>query len=307
MQEHTLTVSPEDANLRLDVFIFNFSQRDKLGLSRTFIQGLIEAGNARINSLAVTKPHHKIKSGDEIKLAFEEKKPRLVGSENIPLEIVYEDDDVAVINKPIGLVTHPAPGNYEHTLVNALLHRFEKLSDINPERPGIVHRLDKDTSGLLVIARNNASHLSLVQQFAKHSIKRRYIAVVSGKMEFDEGVIEIPIGRHPRKRKNMAVGFGKGSKEAKTIYRTLKRRDDFTLVELEPFTGRTHQLRVHLAFIGHPVAGDMKYGKPTTVFKRLCLHARLIGFIHPRTGKYIEFSCDVPAEFLEYFKNNALK
>jgi len=302
MQEYTFIVSRQDTNIRLDIILFNLFKRDVLGFSRTSIQGLITSGNVRVNGISVVKPHHKIKSGDEITVAFEKKKPRLTGPENIPLEIIYEDQDIAVINKQIGLVTHPAPGNYEHTLVNALLYHIKKLSDINPERPGIVHRLDKDTSGLLVIAKNNAAHLNLTQQFTQHTIKRRYIAVVFGKMEFDENVIEIPIGRHPYKRKNMAVGFGKSTKYAKTFYHTLKRRDGFTLVELEPFTGRTHQLRVHLAFIGHPILGDVKYGK-LTVFKRLALHARLIGFIHPRTGKYVEFSCPVPPEFSDLFEH----
>ena len=302
MQEYTLIVSSQDANARLDVLLFNFFKQGNLGFSRTFIQGLIGRGDVRVNGKPVVKPHYKTKAGEEIKVSFEEEKPFSAGPEDIPLEIIYEDDDIAVINKQVGLVTHPAPGNYEHTLVNALLHHIKGLSDINPERPGIVHRLDKDTSGLLVIAKNNAAHLNLTQQFAKHTIKRKYIAVVSGKVEFDENVIEIPIGRHPYKRKNMAVGFSKSTKYAKTLYHTLNRTEDFSLLELEPFTGRTHQLRVHLAFVGHPIIGDVKYGRHT-VFKRLALHARLLGFIHPRTEKYVEFSCPIPPEFLKIFKN----
>ncbi|MFA5155887.1 MAG: RluA family pseudouridine synthase [Candidatus Omnitrophota bacterium] len=298
MQEYTLTVSEQDVGSRLDIFLFEFSKRDNIGLSRTFIQKLIENGNVSVNGVVVNKAKHKMKLAEAVRVSFEEHKQSSAAAEDIPLEIIYEDDDLAVINKPIGLVTHPAPGNYEHTLVNALLHHIKKLSDINPERPGIVHRLDKDTSGLLVIAKNNASHLNLAQQFAKHAIKRQYAAVVFGKMEFDENIIEIPIGRHPYKRKSMSVGFGKSTKYAKTLYRTIKRGKEFTLVELEPFTGRTHQLRVHLAFIGHPIIGDIKYGKHT-VFKRLALHAKLLGFTHPRTGKYLEFSCPVPKEFGE--------
>ena len=215
---------------------------------------------------------------------------------NSSIKIVYEDDNIIVINKPAGLVVHPAPGNYEHTLVNALIYCFKNLSDINPQRPGIVHRLDKETSGLLVIAKNNTTHLALARQFAKHSIKRKYIALVKGKMEFDEDIIELPIGRHPRRRKNMAVGFAKGTKYAKTHYRTLKRKEDCSLLELEPFTGRTHQLRVHLAFIGHPILGDAKYGKGNGS-KRMCLHAKYIGFLHPSSGKFVEFSSDTPSEF----------
>ena len=198
---------------------------------------------------------------------------------------------------------HPAPGNYEHTLVNALLHHFKNLSDINPQRPGIVHRLDKETSGLIVVAKNNSSHLTLAAQFAKHSIKRKYIALVRGRVEFDENVIEVPIGRHPLKRKNMAVSFKENAKQAKTRYRTLKRGEDFSLLELEPFTGRTHQLRVHLAFIGHPILGDSKYG-PGNKFSRMALHAKYLGFLHPKTGKFMEFSSETPKEFKEFVIKN---
>lgn len=296
MKEIILKTNPLDANKRLDILIFSRANEYKLGYSRTFIQGLINSGKTTVNELRVTKPHYKVKENDEIKICIEEKKSSLPGSENIPLEIVYEDEDIAIINKQAGLVTHPAVGNYEHTLVNALLFNFKKLSDINPERPGIVHRLDKDTSGLLVIAKNNAAHLNLAQQFAKHTIKRKYIAVVYGRVEFDENIIEMPIGRHPYKRKNMAVGLGKNIKYAKTFYRTLRRSDNYSLVELEPFTGRTHQLRVHLAFLGHPIIGDVKYGKKNG-FTRMLLHAKYLAFIHPRTGKFMEFSCDVPKEF----------
>ncbi len=170
--------------------------------------------------------------------------------------------------------------------------------DVNPQRPGIVHRLDKETSGLLVIAKNNASHLALSRQFAKHTVKRKYIALVKGKIEYDENVIELPIGRHPYKRKKMSAGFGRKTKYAKTYYHTLKRMKDSSLLELEPFTGRTHQLRVHLAFLGHPILGDTKYGS-NNEFIRLALHAKSIGFLHPRTGKFVEFSSETPVEFSE--------
>lgn len=298
MHEYNLVVTEAEENLRLDLFILNFSKAQGLGYSRTFIQKLINDGLVSVDSIVVAKPHYKVKSEEEVRIRLEEEKVRTVESENIKLDVVYEDKDLAIINKPIGLVTHPAPGNYEHTLVNALLYRFKELSDINPDRPGIVHRLDKDTSGILVIAKNNVAHLALTEQFADHSIKRRYIAVVSGKVEFDEDVIEIPIGRHPENRKSMAVGFGKNTKYAKTIYRTLKRGDKYSLLELEPFTGRTHQLRVHLAFLGHPIVGDTKYGK-NDKFKRLLLHAKSLGFIHPRTHKFVEFSSALPKEFME--------
>jgi 23S rRNA pseudouridine1911/1915/1917 synthase len=295
MAEYVLKVSAEQAGMRLDVFLAQFSDSNNLGLSRTFIQKLIRDGKVILGDSPQLKPHYKVKSGDRLKVIIEEKKSGILRPENIPLDIVYEDEDLAIINKPAGLVVHPAPGNYEHTLVNALLYHFKSLSDINPQRPGIVHRLDKETSGLLVIAKNNFAHLALSKQFAKHTIKRKYIAVVKGKMEFDENVIELPIARHPVKRKNMSVGFGQNSKYAKTRYRTLKRTKDFSVLELEPFTGRTHQLRVHLAFLGHPVLGDTKYGR-NNEFKHLCLHAKSLGFIHPRTEKFVEFTSDTPEE-----------
>ena len=303
MQEYILKVSPELSGMRLDLFILQSSKEDNLGLSRTFIQRLILEGKVTLKGSSLIKPHYKVKPNDEFKLSIEDKKADTLKPEDIPLDIIYEDQDLAIINKYSGLVVHPAPGNYEHTLVNALLYHFKNLSDVSPQRPGIVHRLDKETSGLLVIAKNNFAHLALSKQFAEHSIERKYIALVKGRMEFDENVIELPIGRHPVKRKNMAVGFGENSKYAKTCYRTLKRTKDFSLLELKPFTGRTHQLRVHLAFLGHPILGDTKYGR-NNEFMRLCLHAQTIGFTHPRTEKFMEFSCDVPKEFTEFMHKN---
>jgi len=299
MKEYTVKISALQAGKRLDVILAEFAHKEKLGFSRTFIQNLIVKGNVTIGGAIVNKQHHKVKENDTVMVSVEEKKPMALEAEKIPLDVVYEDKDLAVINKQPGLVVHPAPGNYEHTLVNALLSRFATLSDINPGRPGIVHRLDKATSGLLVIAKNNEAHLALAEQFAKHTIKRTYIALVQGRVEFDENVIELPIGRHPVRRKNMAVSFSENTKYAKTYYRTLKRAEEYSLLELEPFTGRTHQLRVHLAFIGHPILGDDKYGKHT-VFSRLALHAKSIGFVHPSTGKFVEFSSEAPKEFSEF-------
>ena len=301
MQEYTLKVSAQDSGRRLDLFLMGFSKKKNLGFSRTLIQKLILNGNVRLKNLNLIKPHYTIRTNDEIEIHIEDKKTNILKAENIPLDIIYEDSDLAVINKPSGLVVHPAVGNYEHTLVNALLYHFKELSNVNPQRPGIVHRLDKETSGILLIAKNNFAHLALVQQFSKHSIKRKYIALVKGKMEFDENIIELPIGRHPTKRKDMSVGFGQNSKYAKTYYRTLNRTKDFSLLELEPFTGRTHQLRVHLAFLGHPILGDTKYGK-NNEFSRLALHAQYLGFTHPHTGKFMEFSCELPKEFKELMK-----
>jgi len=301
MKEFTLKALPQDCGKRLDQFIADFSKKKMLGFSRTIIQKSICKGKVRLKQETITKPHYKIKKDEEFTISIEEKPLTSLKAEEIPLEVVYEDQDLAVINKPSGLVVHPGAGNLEHTLVNAILCRFKDLSSVNPQRPGIVHRLDKDTSGLLVIAKNNHAHFELARQFSEHSIKRKYIALVKGRMELDEDVIELPIARHPLKRKNMSVAFTEKSKYAKTFYRTLKRTDDFSLLELEPFTGRTHQLRVHLSFIGHPILGDNKYGKHNE-FSRLALHAKSLGFIHPRTGKLIEFTSQTPEEFLGFMK-----
>ncbi|MFA4989713.1 MAG: RluA family pseudouridine synthase [Candidatus Omnitrophota bacterium] len=303
MREYGLKVSKEQKGMRLDLLISAFSIENKLGLSRTAIQDLILKKKIIVKDLPGVKAHYKVRTEDKIKIIVADKVKSGLKAEKIPLEIIYEDKDLAIINKPIGLVVHPAPGNYEHTLVNALLARFKELSDINPQRPGIVHRLDKDTSGVMVIAKNNSSHLELSRQFAVHSIQRKYTAIVKGRMEFDENVIEAPIARHAFKRESMAVNFSANARYAKTYYRTLKRVGALSLLQLEPFTGRTHQLRVHLAFIGHPILGDKKYGK-SDEFVRLALHAQTLGFIHPATGKFVEFHSSLPQEFLDVLNKN---
>jgi len=298
MREYLIKVSGKTKGTRLDLLISAFSKEHNLGLSRTCIQELILKGRITVNGSSGVKPHYKVRNMDEIQVRPEDRAKTGIKPEDMPLDIVYEDKDLAIIDKPVGLVVHPAPGNREHTLVNALLSRFKELSDINLQRPGIVHRLDKDTSGILVIAKNNHAHLKLAEQFADHSIKRKYVAIVKGRMEFDENLIEAPIGRHSTKRESMAVDFSDKSRYAKTYYRTLKRFSDYSLLSLEPFTGRTHQLRVHLAFIGHPILGDKKYGRKDE-FSRLALHAQSLGFIHPTTGKFVEFHSSLPQEFLD--------
>jgi len=300
MKEYFFEANSASSGQRLDLFLISALKPLEPGLSRNAIQKMILDGQVWIGADNCLKANHRLKEADKVKVTLEEKKEGSPKPEDIRLSVVYEDADLAVVNKETGLVVHPAPGNYEHTLVNALLYRFGKLSDIDPERPGIVHRLDKETSGLLVVAKNNAAHLALAKQFADHSIKRTYVAVVTGNMEFDEHIIEASIGRHPFKRTNMSVTFDTSSKFAKTYYRTLKRGKDLSLLELKPFTGRTHQLRVHLAFIGHPILGDEKYGKKGK-FPRMYLHAKEIGFIHPGTGKQTDFSTEIPGEFLSLF------
>lgn len=297
---YTVKVNQEDAGMRLDAFVFKACQEHDLGISRTHVQKLIRDGKVTLSGAAL-KQNYKIKQGDALMVTVEEKKPFMVGAEEMPLDIVYEDDDVIVLNKPIGLVVHPAPGNYAHTLVNALLHHTKKLADVNPVRPGIVHRLDKDTSGLMVVAKTNSAYQSLVKQFSEHSIKREYVALVKGRVEFDEGVIDLPIARHQFTREKMAISFHAEAKEASTHYRMLKRSDACSLLSLTPHTGRTHQLRVHLASLGHPICGDKKYGE-ADASRRMALHARVIGFVHPKTKKFLEFSTEIPSEFLAPFK-----
>jgi 23S rRNA pseudouridine1911/1915/1917 synthase len=297
MQEFSLKVEDPDSGMRLDLFLIKKTAEKDLGLSRTTIQKLIRDGYVKVDDRP-TRAHYKIKTGELVWLSIQERQSLDLEGENIPLDIVYQDNDLAVINKPSGMVVHPASGNYQHTLANALLYHLKELSHINPERPGIVHRLDKDTSGLIVVARNDQAHLNLSKQFAKHTIKRQYTALVKGSMEFDENVIELPIGRHKRNWDKMSVDFGEKGKYARTHYRTLKRSPEVSLVQLNPFTGRTHQLRVHLDFIGHPILGDSKYGKDNS-FSRLALHANYIGFMHPTSLKFMEFSTPIPPEFLD--------
>ena len=306
VHQFILQVSETQVRMRLDLLLTNYAAGNNLGLSRTNVQKLICEGKVFLNSHITHKANHKVKLGEHIQVILPEKVELKLCPEQIALDVIYEDDDLAVINKQTGLVVHPAPGNRKHTLANALLSRFKQLSDINLDRPGIVHRLDKETSGLLVIAKNNASHLKLAKQFAEHSIERKYIAIVSGRVEFDEDVICAPIGRHPIKRQDMAVSYLKNTRYAKTLYRTLKRGKDFSLLELRPFTGRTHQLRVHLAFLGHPILGDIKYGKDTLLraFGRMALHAQEIGFIHPKSEKFVHFTSDLPCEFEDFLKQN---
>jgi len=291
MQSFTLEAQKEDSGLRLDKFLtVKLPQLN----SRTYVKKILSENNVLVNNKP-TKAHYKIKQNDKVVVKIPEREESVVKPENIPLEIIYEDDDILIINKSAGMVTHPAIGNYSGTLVNALIYYSKNLSTINtPLRPGIVHRLDKDTSGLLLVAKNNKAHIALSNQFQRHTINRKYIAVVEGVVQFDQGVIDLPIRRHPRLREKMSVGFQK-SRKATTIYKTIKRFKNFSLMELSPQTGRTHQLRVHLAYIGHPILGDKKYGKGH-LLNRLALHAKVISFQHPRTGKYMEFSSELPKE-----------
>ncbi len=292
------TVTPEDAGARLDAFIRAMSP----DMSRSQAQKLIDGRMVTVNGMMQSK-NFKLKAGDAVSVTFPEPAPLDVLPESTPLDIVYEDNDVIVVNKPKGMVVHPAAGNYNGTLVNALLyHCGNSLSGINGViRPGIVHRIDKDTSGLLMVAKNDYAHNFLAQQIKEHSFLREYEAVVYGNLKEDEGTVNAPIGRHPVHRKKMAV-TDKNAKSAITHYRVVARYNGFTHIRVRLETGRTHQIRVHMAYLGHPVAGDELYG-PAKVIKELqgqCLHARLLGFVHPQTKQWMTFETELPEYFVSF-------
>lgn len=293
-----LTVDESGAGVRIDKFLSDTLD----GFTRSGISKRIADGNVTVNGTEISK-NYKCRMNDNILVIVPDAVPLEVQAQNIPLDIVYEDDDLLVVNKPKGMVVHPAAGNYSKTLVNALLyHCRDSLSGINGViRPGIVHRIDKDTSGLLIVAKNDAAHLSLAEQIKQHSFHRAYQAVCYGNIKEDSGTVHQPIGRNPKDRKKMAV-TDKNSKDAVTHYEVLKRYGDFTHIKCILETGRTHQIRVHMAYIGHPLAGDSVYG-PKKVIESLngqCLHAGEIGFIHPRTGEYLEFRSGLPDYFTAF-------
>ena len=264
-------------------------------ITRSQLKNLINDGHVTVNGQAV-KPKYKVQAGDKISLVKPEPQSLELTPENIPLDIVYEDDDVIVVNKPQGMVVHPAPGHPDHTLVNALLYH-SPLSTINGTfRPGIVHRIDKDTSGLLMVAKNDLAHQSLAEQLRNKTNKREYLALVYGQIKEDEGTIDAPLGRNPQDRKKQAVV--KGGRHAVTHFKVMKRYDNFTLVKCILETGRTHQIRVHMKYIGHPLVGDPLYGPRKVIGKDgQFLHAALLGFKHPRTGKEMVFEAPLPENF----------
>lgn len=273
-------------------------------LSRSAVQALIQDGRVLCNGAPVQKST-KLPVQSVLTVEIPPARPLEVVAQNIPLDIVYEDGDLLVVNKPKGMVVHPAAGNEDGTLVNALLyHCGDSLSGINGViRPGIVHRIDKDTSGLLIVAKNDAAHRSLAEQIKAHSFTREYRAVVYGRIKAD-GTVDAPIARHPQERKRMAVVRSPAAREAVTHYFVVRHFTGFTQLRLRLETGRTHQIRVHMAYIGHPVAGDPVYGpkKVITSLGGQCLHAGLIGFVHPRTGRYMEFEAPLPPYFTDFLK-----
>ena len=295
------TAEKADETVRLDTFVAENSEA-----TRSYATKLILDGFVTVNGKSVAK-NYKLKCGDTVEITLPEPEPLTIEAENIPLNIVYEDNDLLVVNKPKGMVVHPAAGNHTGTLVNALLyHCGDSLSGINGVmRPGILHRIDKDTSGLLLVAKNDNAHRFLSEQIKEHSFTREYETVVYGGFKETEGTINAPIGRHPVKRKEMAV-TEQNSKEAVTHFTVLSCANGFSHLRVSLETGRTHQIRVHMAFIGHPVAGDPVYG-PKKVITELggqCLHARKIGFIHPKTKQYMEFTSELPEYFTAFLERN---
>ncbi len=295
MEYFTFGAEREDRGCRIDVFIADNMEK----LSRSAVQRLMEEGHVRLNGAGV-KGNYKLREKDIINVEVPEARTVEILPEEIPLDILYEDEDVIVVNKPQGMVVHPAPGHTSGTLVNALMyHCGEELSGINGEkRPGIVHRIDKDTSGVLMVAKNDTAHRSLAEQLAEHSITRKYNAIVFHGFRKEEGTVDQPIGRNPLDRKKMAITH-KHSRRAVTHYRVLERMGNFTLIEAQLETGRTHQIRVHMAYIGHPLLGDMVYGpkKQPMHLQGQALHARVLGFLHPTTGQYMEFEAPLPENF----------
>lgn len=289
----------QSERVRIDVFVSTIAD-----VTRSRAAKLVTDGLVFINGKVASKSD-KPQAGDEVTVHLPDPQPYDVLPQNLNLDIVFEDDDLLVVNKPKGMVVHPAAGNFENTLVNGLMyHCKDKLSGINGVlRPGIVHRIDKNTSGLLIVAKNDHSHNFLSEQIKEHSFTREYEAVVYGNVKQDSGTINAPIGRHPVKRKQMAV-TSTASRNAVTHYEVIERFGDFTHLKLRLETGRTHQIRVHMAYLGHPVAGDDVYGpkKVITSLGGQCLHARKIGFIHPVTNEYFEFTSELPEYFNKFLK-----
>ncbi len=301
--EIIITVTDEFAGQRIDKVLSELSD-----FTRSHIQKILECGEVTANGKVISKGF-KLSAGDEIRFIPPEPIETEAKPENIPLDIVYEDSDLLVVNKPRGMVVHPAAGNYNGTLVNALLyHCSGSLSGINGViRPGIVHRIDKDTSGLLIVAKNDFAHEKLAAQIKEHSFTRQYRAVVHGKFKETGGIVNAPIGRNPKDRKKMCV-TEKNSRSAVTHYEVIAQTDKFSYLKVTLETGRTHQIRVHMSHIGHPVAGDPVYGPKNgvTSLNGQCLHAGLIGFEHPRDGRYIELEADLPEYFKNFLKSQSL-
>lgn len=298
----SLEISEEYAGWRIDKYLT--AQFDEY--TRSYLQKLVDGGCLEVNGQVIKKSGYKLRLGEQVTVRLPRPEPLVIEAEPIPLDILYEDKDVILVNKPKGMVVHPAAGHTSGTLVNALMyHCRDSLSGINGIlRPGIVHRIDKDTTGVLIACKNDAAHNSIAAQLKEHSITRRYYAIVHGGFKEDEGCINAPIGRHPNDRKKMAVNQ-KNGKHAVTHYRVLKRFEKYTWIECRLETGRTHQIRVHMSSIGHPLLGDTVYGPSRQEFplQGQTLHAYILGFIHPTTGIYTEVTAPLPAYFEKLLHN----
>lgn len=300
MDNFEIIAEESDINKRIDVFL----SKNLESFSRSYIQDLIKKGKATIGGKTI-KANYRLREGDIVALAIPKPEPLEILPENIPLDIVYEDNDVILVNKPKGMVVHPAAGHYSGTLVNALLyHCKDNLSGINGVlRPGIVHRIDMDTTGIIIVCKNDNAHQHIAKQLAEHSITRKYVAIVSGNIKEDEGVVDAAIARSKNDRKKMTVD--KDGKRAVTHFKVLERLNNYTYIECVLETGRTHQIRVHMSYLHHPLLGDEVYSnkKENTKLKGQCLHAKVLGFIHPSTNEYMEFEAPLP----EYFKEILMK
>lgn len=300
MTNNVFIVDDEFFDVRIDKYLGTLMPET----SRTYIQKLIKESNILVND-KTCKSNYKVCEGDRITVCIPEPVVANIEPENIHIDIIYEDQDVLIVNKPKDMVVHPAPGHYTNTLVNGIMyHCKDALSTINGVlRPGIVHRIDKDTTGALIICKNDFSHNFIAEQLKEHSITRKYIGIVQGVIKDDEGTINAPIGRHPINRKEMAINYNNG-KEAITHYKVLQRFKKYTLAEFQLETGRTHQIRVHMASINHPLLGDEVYNKNKCQYKLQgqCLHAKVIGFIHPTKKEYVEFQAQTP-DYFTYLLN----
>lgn len=300
MNEIVFDAAPEMEDIRIDKCISGYLDT----LSRTYIQKIIKDGGVLVNDAAV-KANYKVQAEDRIRFALPDTVEPNIPAQNIPLHILYEDEDILIVNKPKNMVVHPAPGHYEGTLVNAVLyHCGESLSGINGVmRPGIVHRIDKDTTGSLMVCKNDETHRAIAELLKTHDITRKYRAIVYGSLKEESGTIDAPIGRHPSDRKKMSV-HAKNGKRAVTHYRVLERLGNYTYIECRLETGRTHQIRVHMASIGHPLLGDGLYSGRKAPFhlEGQALHAMTIGFVHPRKGVYMEFEAPLPEYFEELLR-----
>lgn len=294
LKEYEFIVSEESEGERVDKYLTTLMD----SLSRSYLQKLLKEAHVTVDGQPV-KANYRVRTEDAVRVLLPPLITPDILPEDIPLDVLYEDEDVIVVNKPKDMVVHPAPGHYSGTLVNALLYHCHNLSGINGVlRPGIVHRIDKDTTGSIIACKNDAAHASIAEQLKNHSIVRRYHAIVCGRLPESEGTIRTMIGRHPTDRKKMAV-VREGGKDAVTHYRVLQQFEKYTYVECVLETGRTHQIRVHMASIGHPLLGDEIYGTPSRQYKLQgqCLHAKILGFSHPSTGEYIETDAPLPAYF----------